>query len=155
MVLLSFPLFVHFSLSPIKLFVTEFSAPITARVFKFCIHLESGQVYCGKETQDAVINFCLPFPFFLFSISHSSVLHREICDKYFSGAVARRILLFGTSVVNHLLFYVKENKISPTYSSLNFFIFLSLQFSNIKKFHLSFLRDRESHKVETWSTHEQ
>ena len=42
------------------------------------------------------------------------------------------------------LFYVKENQISPTYSSLNFFIFLSLQFSNIKQFHLSFLRDWES-----------
>ena len=36
--------------------------------------------------------------------------------------------------MNHLLFYVKENQISPTYSSLNFFIFLSLQFSNIKNF---------------------
>ena len=32
-----------------------------------------------------------------------------------------------------MLFYVKENKISPTYSSLSFFIFLSFQFSNIKK----------------------
>ena len=36
--------------------------------------------------------------------------------------------------MNHLLFYVKENQISSTYSSLNFFIFLFLQFSNIKKF---------------------
>ena len=36
--------------------------------------------------------------------------------------------------MNHLLFYVKENQISPNYSSLNFFIFLSLQFSDIKKF---------------------
>ena len=35
--------------------------------------------------------------------------------------------------MNHLLFYVKENQIPPTYSFLNFFIFLSLQFSNIKK----------------------
>ena len=34
--------------------------------------------------------------------------------------------------MNHFLFYVKENQIPPTYSSLNFFIFLSLQFSNIK-----------------------
>ena len=34
--------------------------------------------------------------------------------------------------MNHLLFYVKENQIPPTYYSLNFFIFLSLQFSNIK-----------------------
>ena len=29
---------------------------------------------------------------------------------------------------------MKENQISPTYSSLNFFIFLSLQFSSIKNF---------------------
>ena len=41
-----------------------FSA-ITARVFKFGIHLERGQVYCGKENQDAVINFYLLFLFFL------------------------------------------------------------------------------------------
>ena len=61
---LSFPLFVHFSFSAVKLSVTEFSAPITARVYS--IHLERGQVYCGKETQDSVINICLLFPFFLF-----------------------------------------------------------------------------------------
>ena len=35
--------------------------------------------------------------------------------------------------MNHLLFYVKENQVPPTYSSLNFFIFLSVQFSYIKK----------------------
>ena len=38
--------------------------------------------------------------------------------------------------MNHLLFYVKENQIPPTYFSLNFFIFLSLQFSNVKTFYL-------------------
>ena len=36
-------------------------------------------------------------------------------------------------VVNHLLFYMQENQTFSTYSSLNFFIFLSLQYSNIKK----------------------
>ena len=40
--------------------------------------------------------------------------------------------------MNHLLFYVKENQTPPTYSSLNSLIFLSLQFSYIKTFHLSF-----------------
>ena len=35
--------------------------------------------------------------------------------------------------MNHSLFYLKENQTPPAYSSLNFFIFLSLQFSNIKK----------------------
>ena len=42
--------------------------------------------------------------------------------------------------MNDLLYYVKKNK-TPTYSSLNFFIFLPLQVSNIQKCHLSFLRD--------------
>ena len=56
--------------------------------------------------------------------------------------------------VNHLLFYVKENQISPTYSPLNFFIFLSLQFSNIKK-NSSFFSQGLSHTswnlVYTWT----
>ena len=56
--------------------------------------------------------------------------------------------------MNHLLFYVKENQISPTYSSLIFFIFLSLQFlKKKKKNQLLFLRDWEVHKIEIWSTH--
>ena len=63
---LSFCLFVHFSFSPIKNSVTDFWASMRARVFKFCIHLESGQLYGGKENQDAEINFCLLFPFLLF-----------------------------------------------------------------------------------------
>ena len=37
---------------------------------------------------------------------------------------------------------MEENQTPPTYSSLNFFIFLSLQFSNIKKIHLFFFSER-------------
>ena len=119
------------------------------RVFKFLLHLESGQVSCGKENQDAEIYFYHLFPFFLFPISHSNVIHREICVKDFSGTTVPRILKFGINVgydllycvkenqctqcLNHLLFYVKEKQISPTFSSLNFFIFLFLQVSDIKK----------------------
>ena len=61
---ISFLLFVHFTFSPIKTSVTDFSASMRAKVFKFCIQLEIGQVYCGKDNQDAEINFCLLFPFF-------------------------------------------------------------------------------------------
>ena len=64
-----------------------------ARVFKFLIHLESGLVYCGTENQDDDIYFYDLFPFFLFSISHSNVIHREICVKDFSGTTAPRILV--------------------------------------------------------------
>ena len=80
-----------------KISVTDFTASMRAKVFKFCIHLEHGQAYCGKENQDAEINFCL-FPFFFFSISHSNVIHREICVEDFSGTTAPRILKFGTNV---------------------------------------------------------
>ena len=78
--------------------VTDFLASMKAKVFKFCIHLESGQVYRGKENQDTEINFCLLFSFLLFSISHSSVIHREICVKDFSGTTAPRILKLGTKL---------------------------------------------------------
>ena len=98
-----------------------------ARVFKFCIHLEKGQAYCGKESQDAVINFCLLFPFFLFSIFHSNEIDREICVKDFSGTTASRILKFGTNVGYVLLYCVKENQHAAAYHSLYLSIFLSLQ----------------------------
>ena len=86
---LSFPLFVHFSLSPIRFSVTDSSAPIRDWVFKFCVLLESGQVYCGTRNKTAVIYFAF---FFLFSFSHSNLIQREICDKYFSGTITSRIL---------------------------------------------------------------
>ena len=46
---LSVSLFFHFSFSPIKISVTDFSAPIGARVFKFCVHLQVGKEYCVNE----------------------------------------------------------------------------------------------------------
>ena len=83
MLLLIFPFICPSFFLSNKNSVTEFSAPMRARVFKFCIHIERGQVYCGKESQDAVIKFCLLFPFF--SNPHSKVKQREICVKDFSG----------------------------------------------------------------------
>ena len=120
-------MFVHFSFSPIKIFVTEFSAPIRARVFKFCINLERGQAYRGKENQDAVINFCLLFRFFLYSISHSNVIHKEICVKDFSGTTGPMILKFGINVGHDLLYYVKQNQHAAADHSLYLSIFLSIQ----------------------------
>ena len=87
MLLLIIPL-VHFSFSPSKFSVTNFSASMRARVFQFCIHIENGQVYCETENKTQIY-FAL---FLIFSISHSNVMHREICDNYFSGTIASRIL---------------------------------------------------------------
>ena len=78
-----------------------------ARVFKFLIHLESGQVYCGTENQDAKIYF---YPLFLFF----SVIRREICVKDFSGTTGPRILKFGTNV-RYDLYCVKENQLAAVY----------------------------------------
>ena len=102
---------------------------MSAKVFKFCIHLESGQVYCGKENQDAEINFCLLFPFFLFSISHTNVIHRKICVKDFSGITAPRILKFSANVGYVLLHCVRENQ-PPDF--LTFPLFVHFSFSPIK-----------------------
>ena len=104
--------------------MTDFSTPMRARVFILCIHLESGQVYCGAEIQDAGINFILLFPFFLFSIFHSNVIHKEICVKDFSGTTMARILTFGTNIGYDLLYCVKENQPSAAYHSLYFSIVL-------------------------------
>ena len=35
-----------FSFSPMEISVTDFSAPIGAIFFKFCVHLQEGKVYC-------------------------------------------------------------------------------------------------------------
>ena len=99
------------------------------------INLERGQVYCGKENQDSVINFCLLFPFFLFFNSHSNVIHRDICVKDFSGTTVPRILKFGTNVGYDLLYCVKENQHTATYYSLIYF--LSLQGNFL--LHISYL----------------
>ena len=50
------------------------------------------------------------------------------------------------------MYRVLWNQAAPAYSSLYFFIFLSLQFSNIEIFRHTFLRNFEAYKVETWYT---
>ena len=64
----------------------------------------------GKKTKILIFIFCLLFPYFLFSISHSSVIHREIRVKDFSGTTAPGILKFGKNVGYDLLYCVKENQ---------------------------------------------
>ena len=70
MLLLIIPLFVHFSYSPSKFSVTNFLVSMRARVFKFCIHIESGQVYCVTKNETEIYSAF----FFLFSISHSNII---------------------------------------------------------------------------------
>ena len=46
--------------------VTDFSAPIGASVFKFCVHLQEGKVYCVNEKKDANPHFAFFFQFSFF-----------------------------------------------------------------------------------------
>ena len=50
------PFFLSFSSKS----VTDFSPAITSRVFKFCIHPDSGDICCIRENQDAEIYFFCP-----------------------------------------------------------------------------------------------
>ena len=63
--------------------------------------------------------------FFHFSISHSNVIHKEICVKDSSGTTVPKILKFGTSVGYDLLYCVKESQHAAAYHSLYLSIFLS------------------------------
>ena len=73
--------------------------------------------------------FAFLFHFFLFSISLSNVIHREICVKDFSGTTAPRILKFGRNVGYDLLHCVRENQPPDPYHFLysSIFFFLSKQ----------------------------
>ena len=81
------------------------------------------------------------FPFF---VSHSNVIHWEICVKDFSGTTVPRILKFGTNVGYDLLYCIKENQHAAAYYSLIYpFFFLSKQI-----FCYIFLRFYESQSLQ-------
>ena len=46
--------------------VTDFSAPFGASVFKFCVQLQVGKVYCVNENKDANLHFAFFFNFSFF-----------------------------------------------------------------------------------------
>ena len=72
----------------------------------------------------------------------------------FSGTVRPRRLKHGIHVASGHMYRVYRNQAAGVYSSLYFFVFLSLQFSNIKIFRHTFLRNCEACKiinlVHTW-----
>ena len=81
---LSVPLFVHFSFTSME-FVTDFSASIGASVFKFCVHLQVGEVYCVNENKDENPHI-LP-SFFIFSFCRPYKIRMDIffCQRFLSN----------------------------------------------------------------------
>ena len=89
--------------------VTDFSAPIGASVFKFCVHLQVGKVYCENENKDANPYFAFFFQFFIFSFCRSYIIHMDICFvKDFSATTPLMILKFGTKLDSDKVYCVTK-----------------------------------------------
>ena len=53
-----------------KISVTDFSDPIGASVFKFCVHLQVGKVYCVNEIKMLILILPSFFKFSIFPIKY-------------------------------------------------------------------------------------
>ena len=73
--------------------VTDFSAPIGASVFKFCVHLQEGKVYCVNGNLDAYPHFAFFFHFFFFSFFQSYIIY--IYRHFFLSKISQQLLELG------------------------------------------------------------
>ena len=71
--------------------VTDFSAPFGASVFKCCVHLQVGKVYCVNENKDAnpYFSFFSFFYFFLLSLLYYTYGH------FFLSKISQQLLDLG------------------------------------------------------------
>ena len=134
---LYFFIFLSLQFSTLKLFVTLFLGTMRPRRLKIGTHMDSGQMYHVHQNQAYSSLY-----FFVFLSLQFSTLKFFI--TLFSGTVRPRILKLGTHIDSGQMYHVYWNQAAAAYSSLYFFIFLSLQFSNIKIFSHTFLRNCEA-----------
>ena len=137
---LYFFIFLSLQFSTLTFFVTLFSGTVRPRRLKLGIHVGSGQVYHVYQNQAAAAYSSLYFFIFL-SLQFSTL---KFFVTHFSGTVRPRRLKIGTHVDSGQMYLVYWNQADASNSSLYFFIFLSLQFSNIKVFRHTFLRNCEA-----------
>ena len=74
-----------------KISVADFSVPMGASVFKFCVHLQVGLVYCVNENKDAKIHFAFFFNVFLLSLPYNTYGR---FSSVFSATIGFRIMKF-------------------------------------------------------------
>ena len=118
----------------LKFFVTLFLGTVTPRRLKLVTHVENGWMYCVYRNHAAALIH--PFIFSFFFLSNFQTL--KIFVTLFSGTVRSRRLKLGIHLDSGQMYRVHRNQAAAAYSSLYFFIFLSLQFSNIEVFVTSF-----------------
>ena len=121
--------FIFLSLFFLFLFTTLFSGTVRPRRLKFGTNVASGLMYNVYRNQASAL--IRPIISSLFFLSNFQTL--KIFVTFFLGTVRSRRLKFDTHVDSGQMYRVYQNQ-AAAYLSLYFFIFLSLQFSNIKMF---------------------
>ena len=127
---LYFFIFLSLQFSTLKFLVTLFSGTVRPRRSKLGTHMDSGQMYHVYQNQASVAYSSLYFFIFL-SLQLSTL---KVFVTLFLGTMRPRRLKIGTLVDSGQMCHVYQNQASAAYSSLYFFIFLPLQFSNVKIF---------------------
>ena len=127
---LYFFIFLSLQFSTLKFFVTLFSGTMRPKRLKIGTHMDSGQMYHVYQNQDASAYSSLYFFIFL-SLQFSTL---KFFVTLFSGTMRPRRLKIATRVDSGQMYHIYQNQAAAAYSSLYFFIFLSLQFSTLKFF---------------------
>ena len=123
----------------LKFFVTLFSGTVRPRRLKLGTHVDNGQMYRVYRDQAAA----LIHPF-ISSFFFPSNFQTKFFVTLFSRTVRPKIFKLSTLVDSGWMYHVYQNRAVATYLSLYFFIFLSLQLSNINNFCHIFLRNYEA-----------
>ena len=122
--------FFFLQFSTLKFFITLFSGTVRPRRLKLGTHVDSGQMYYVYRNQAAAPYSSLYFFIFL-SLQFSTL---KFFFTLFSGTVRPRRLKIGIHVDSGQMYHVYRNQAAAAYSSLYFFISLSLRFSTLKFF---------------------
>ena len=122
--------FFLFNFQTVKFFVTLFSGTVRPRRLKFGTHVDSGQMYRVYQNLAAAAYSSLYF-FICFLFNYQTL---KSFVTFFLGTVRSIRLKLDTHVDSGQMYCVYRNQAAAAYLSLYFFIFLSLQFSNIKIF---------------------
>ena len=125
---LYFFIFLSLQFSTLKFFFTLFSGTVRPRRLKLCTHIDSGQMYQVYQNQAAAA-YSYPYFFIFLSLQFSTL---KFFVTLFSGTLRPRRLKLDIHMNSGQMYHVYQNQAAAAYSSLYFFIFLSLQFSTLK-----------------------
>ena len=131
---LYFFIFLFSNFQTLKFFVALFSGTVRPWRLKLGTHVDRCIVY----TRIRLLLLICPFISSFFFLSNFQTL--KFFVTLFSGTVRPRRLKHGTQEDSGQLYCVYRNQAAAAYLSLFLFIFLSLQFSNIKIFVTLFSR---------------